>query len=599
MLRKCCSVVCAIGMLLLSIPCAQAAEPVTPQAMKVYTTLAKGTQVKIDHIGVSFKDAQGEWWVFGEVTDTATPYLPSSAWPVTKPLDILLVSDPLSNVKILPYAEPVPNTESGTTLTVQATPGEYEPASIVMRTGADALENIAITASTLVRKNGKETIDVTAIDIRVVKVWYQAGTGVARDGNAKVLTPELLLHDAGLIKADFVHQVNLVKDISTLADSDRLQPFTMPARSNQQIWFTVHVPQNAVAGDYVGEITVTAKTKTGHTTAKLALNLNVLPFTLGAPPIDSCLYYLAVLQPGEAAAYEGRWKNSSRIEQDFRDMREHGLTDVAIEFAYRRGWNGKPDLSAVEETLRLMRNAGFTGQRFLYIDWPLNERNDLNAYRNKVARIKEVAAEQSFYDVYIYGPDEAPRDQLRAVRPLFQVVHQAGANNFVATRSNYADDIEGLIDVAIIHRNSNPRPLRERNMTVWGYGVPQAGEEKPATYRDVYGIRLWADGFDGTCNYAYQSSRNAYNDWASKKWRPHNMTYPSMDGPIPTLQWEGWREGIDDTRYLAVLAKKQSYSIKPPAFIDRRAHLAQLLGSSSYPRDPKQLRQLIIKKILE
>jgi len=31
------------------------------------------------------------------------------------------------------------------------------------------------------------------------------------------------------------------------------------------------------------------------------------------------------------------------------------------------------------------------------------------------------------------------------------------------------------------------------------------------------------------------------------------MAYPTVDEVIDTLQWEGYREGVDDTRYLATL----------------------------------------------
>lgn len=31
------------------------------------------------------------------------------------------------------------------------------------------------------------------------------------------------------------------------------------------------------------------------------------------------------------------------------------------------------------------------------------------------------------------------------------------------------------------------------------------------------------------------------------------MAYPTVDGVFDTLQWEGYREGVDDTRYLAML----------------------------------------------
>ena len=33
------------------------------------------------------------------------------------------------------------------------------------------------------------------------------------------------------------------------------------------------------------------------------------------------------------------------------------------------------------------------------------------------------------------------------------------------------------------------------------------------------------------------------------------MSYATRTRPIRTLQWEGWREGIDDVRYLTMLLK--------------------------------------------
>jgi hypothetical protein len=33
------------------------------------------------------------------------------------------------------------------------------------------------------------------------------------------------------------------------------------------------------------------------------------------------------------------------------------------------------------------------------------------------------------------------------------------------------------------------------------------------------------------------------------------MAYPTVDGVVDTVQWEGYREGVDDTRYLATLLR--------------------------------------------
>ncbi|EKD46959.1 MAG: hypothetical protein ACD_66C00277G0001, partial [uncultured bacterium] len=85
----------------------------------------------------------------------------------------------------------------------------------------------------------------------------------------------------------------------------------------------------------------------------------------------------------------------------------------------------------------------------------------------------------------------------------------------------------------------------------WAYNNPQAGIEKPGTYKMIYGKSLIIDGFKGVCNYAYQSGE-CWNDWANETWRPHVMAYPTQETPIPTLQWEALREGIDALRYSIV-----------------------------------------------
>jgi len=46
-----------------------------------------------------------------------------------------------------------------------------------------------------------------------------------------------------------------------------------------------------------------------------------------------------------------------------------------------------------------------------------------------------------------------------------------------------------------------------------------------------------------------------YNDfdWSGPKrrFRPYTLAPPSVEGPVPTMQWEAAREGIKDGKYLA------------------------------------------------
>jgi hypothetical protein len=100
----------------------------------------------------------------------------------------------------------------------------------------------------------------------------------------------------------------------------------------------------------------------------------------------------------------------------------------------------------------------------------------------------------------------------------------------------------------------------------------QTLEELPAVNRSRTGYYLWNTGLDGTIPFVYQIPKgNPYNDfdiWSFRtlSYRDHLTTYPSKEGPVTTMHWEAFREGIDDIRYLQTwkrykdLAKTQDAS---------------------------------------
>ncbi len=61
---------------------------------------------------------------------------------------------------------------------------------------------------------------------------------------------------------------------------------------------------------------------------------------------------------------------------------------------------------------------------------------------------------------------------------------------------------------------------------------------------------LAVSGYDGAMDYIYYEG---WNDFNIGRLRQHNFVYPTADGVIDTIQWEGYREGIDDLRYWATL----------------------------------------------
>jgi hypothetical protein len=65
---------------------------------------------------------------------------------------------------------------------------------------------------------------------------------------------------------------------------------------------------------------------------------------------------------------------------------------------------------------------------------------------------------------------------------------------------------------------------------------------------------LWKMNYDDGGPWAWQSEAfgGVWNDFNCDR-RAVGMTYPTTDGCIDTIAWEGFREAIDDVRYATTL----------------------------------------------
>ncbi len=166
----------------------------------------------------------------------------------------IYIVDPLSSQTILPTTSPnsfpIVGATGGTTISVSACKGEFQPASIVI-TPTQNITGITVAVTNLTGPGGA-VIPQSAVDVRVVKVWYRAGTTNLK--GTKTLAPELLLKDDNLVKVDTVAQMNYLKvtlgnkqqyiDITTptaifpssalVYDATTLQPFDVAANTNKQ-----------------------------------------------------------------------------------------------------------------------------------------------------------------------------------------------------------------------------------------------------------------------------------------------------------------------------------------------------------------------------
>lgn len=99
------------------------------------------------------------------------------------------------------------------------------------------------------------------------------------------------------------------------------------------------------------------------------------------------------------------------------------------------------------------------------------------------------------------------------------------------------------------------KQVHGKGYKILSYGNPQAGVERPEVYRRNYGLALRAAGYDGAIDYEYRTidDKAAWDDFDQSHYRDHNFAYPAVGKPIDTIQFEGWREAVDDLRYAATL----------------------------------------------
>ena len=477
---------------------------------------------------------------------------------------VTYVVKPITNARILPTSFPIVG-RIASELSVTGCAGEYEPASFAVSALKD-VEKLVVTPTDL--NSGANLIPANAVDVSIVKCWYQAGVSIS-DTRHCLLTPELLLKDDALVRVDTEKKENYLrsgegekyalistKDSSTLTDiqprdAKSLQPVDLAADTTRQFWVTVHIPDDATPGEYTGTLKLAAANAPA---AELTLRLRVLPFKLEPPALCYSVYYRGVLTPDGKGSISSEEKSPEQYAAEMRDLKAHGVDHPTLYQSFNE--------PLLEQALDLRKQAGLPTDTLYTLGLgtgsPTNAA-DLDKLRATATKWVEVAQRHGFGEVYGYGIDEATGDRLTAQRAAWQVLHDAGAKVFVACYKGTFEVMGDLLDLAIYAGAplaDEAQKYHQAGQRIFCYANPQVGVEEPETYRRNFGLLLWQAGYDGAMDYAYQHSfGHGWNDFDSPQYRDHNFTYQTVDGVIDTIQWEGFREGVDDVRYVTTLVK--------------------------------------------
>lgn len=485
---------------------------------------------------------------------------------------------------------------------ILATPGEFEGASFLVFPFGD-LDNVVFRVEPL--KCGSETIAAEAMDLKVVKVWYQQGTawcGFHADQLCPMPTPELLLHDETLVRVDHKRRANYLrceyepgrtgyrwisftpsecgfsKRAGTsficnnwIKDAPALQPVALQKHAFKQFVATLHVPKAAKAGLYAGAVIAE---RDGRMLCRIPFEVRVLPFALPLPKTFrdperdflACAYVYRSL----ALDYPGIGRNFA----------EHNVRNPHLDVP-----TSETDAKRLVATLRETGlNDKVLSKALPYAGWALSyppKETDkhyldyLHSYRtmtNAFVRLRREAGEDA--ELIAFGCDEADAAGIRRERFNWQSYQQFGAKVFATT--HFHKYLLFCLDFANVPvQPSLPRKelvdswhAANPDMRIAWYADPHSGPENPAFARRLYGWNTWRNDYDAFYQYI------AFNNYWTEFWcaRESNLRglvlcYPQCNGVIDTLQWEGLREGVDDIRY-GTLLRQLAFRAKASQDVD-------------------------------
>jgi hypothetical protein len=478
---------------------------------------------------------------------------------------------------------------------------EFEPASFQLFSLRDR-QQVTFAIPDLKSEKG-EVLSADKLDLKVVKIWYQNGNrwhSYMQDIDMR-LVPELLLNDENLIRVDTKEEANYARIQSTegdryewisapaelfrsrelivgrqgfnylqegFADAKTLQPVVLEANQFKQFFLTVRAEKGQVPGLYSGVIGVL---ENGKKILDIPISVRVLPFQLPLPKvwqdperpfISSMIISITLPDLMVRSGYE--------IErEEYEELQRKILVNLLDHSMYYPSFGrGAPDKFLPVREIELMKELGFPTKPVFVPNGGIPFVNGNRLSFDRLMTIKQIAKEMSEYYMEHLGHNDL----------LISYGDEQGTTFFVANREFYPYFLEYGIGVGqhahsprafskagyamgYVGKSGLPNDIEEirrwrvfDDVEVSWYAVLHTGVENPVLTRRQEGLLSYLSGI--TMNYNYRFSYGSWNDWVSDVYRSFVMAYLTRDGLVDTLQWEGYREAIDDIRYATVLQQE-------------------------------------------
>lgn len=466
---------------------------------------------------------------------------------------IIFIRDDLEGV----YPNSIPEkNEIGNTIRTFATPGEYEPVSFSIY-GITDLTGVTITADDLINSSKSSGISRKNISVNSV---YCLAKKIGGDEEKKFgIIPELLIDGPVDVKKD----------------------------TCKQFWMTIKVPENTPADTYEGTLSIIP---TNGITSKVKIELEILPFTLLKPP----------------DMYWGVFSSFKIDSRQLEDLSEHGIDSICGGHIWAHApprslldsripnhptlANGVLDADSLrvgtQNSFRAFKQAGMRGQYVVALGWvsvgmantfgiPALDNDPMfpksyspevkQVYKNFIGVIKEEALKANV-DTYFWAVDEpGTHPHLQKIALIeYPLLKECNAKTFLTSDIDFTRIMSPWVNARCYHATFLFRDQKTYDMLknetekagaeLWTYtGLGGTSSFYVARYRT--GLLNWKAKIKTLMIFAYNNNRgDPYNDFDSSE-RDYMLVYPSLDGihPVPTLQWEGVRQGIADAMYFYTL----------------------------------------------
>lgn len=435
---------------------------------------------------------------------------------------------------------------------VVVTRGEYESLTIGVL-ALDETRNVRVEPPTLLSAAG-EQIPAEAWEVRWARYWPQR-TGWR--ATAYQVIPEMLERRASV-------------DLAGLEMG--------------QAWLTLRVPDDARPGRYAGYARVTDAREHSQ---RLQIRMTVQPFELMEPTEHHWGLYTD----------STRWRSMSerRVRAEMRDFVAHGITSAMMYPPYHAEFSMEGERVridsreferymrwALEEGLRpptviSMQALGSRVKELVPDAEPRGEKFE-GVYKQIVQHFADLGGREGWGELVWHAVDEPNRgneDRIQAAYQELSWFKDLGLSTFTTVNDPLVAEerLDPVLDARCYYASYVGRSAEAQEEIaaetvdsgdrLWLYGtgcyIGMDGTTMPNRWLAGYMLRKTeAEGI--WCWTLQRAKGDIYNDFDGAENREAKeacTTYVSEDGSemVPTLQWEGHREGVDDFRYIYTLQK--------------------------------------------